>query len=246
MPNEDNDPPVEPETSAPTSEVLMARILEPRVKTNAKNNFKGAKIPAAAEPKAKTQAVLGQVPSAESVLPESSLPELVSPDSAKLQDVASNIAQIKLALTGLQKQQESRDQAFDLLYDELSGYKNDFYYERLKPTLRLLLFLLDSIEEFEREIDAYEQNGEIVSHEVVKLNLAHFRDQLTDALSLSELAPMENPEELFNPRIQRAVQVVKVEAEQNNTVQRQIRSGWTLGGKIFRPADVVVGKSDAK
>ena len=238
MSNEENQPnstAEAPAESPSTAEALMSRILEPRVKTNAKNNFRSGKI---AAPEIQTT----EIQTVENLASDTGLLRV----NEKIGDIAGSIAQIDKSLAALQKQAGTRDQAFDLIYEELSGYKNDFYYERLKPTLRSLLFLLDSIEQFDQEIDTYEHNGEVVSHETVKSNLLHFRDQLTDTFALSELAPLENEGEAFNPKTQRAVQVVKVEADQNNTVQRQIRSGWTLGGKILRPADVVVGKNDAK
>ncbi|PQV64749.1 GrpE protein [Abditibacterium utsteinense] len=175
-------------------------------------------------------------------------PPGAAPSDGKLENLAANIEHLTelIASVGEQvsEQNSAHDKAFDLLYDEMSGYKNDFFYERLKPTLRALLFLLDSIEEFEREVEAQEQKGAALPGEILKANLAHFRDQLRDVLLMSEMAPIEASDEKFNAKTQRAVQVVTVEAAQNNTVQRQVRGGWTLGGKMLRPADVVVGKSD--
>ncbi len=166
----------------------------------------------------------------------------------KFKSLVASIGNLTELVTSMQEQAEEQnsahEKAFDQLYEEMSGYKNDFFYERLKPTLRSLLFLLDSIEEFEREVEQYEEEGEVTPTDILKANLAHFRDQLTDTLSMSEMAPIEAPNAMFNAKIQRAVQVVQVESDQHNTVQRQIRGGWTLGGKMLRPADVVVGKSE--
>lgn len=223
--------------SAPAAPDVMARILEPRVRSNAKNNPKTAKsalpkIPAAT-PTAGSQPRASSAPVTESA----------EPSNAENAELSQNLLELREMVAALQESHTSRDRAFDLLYEELGGYKNDFYLERLKPSLRALLFLLDSIEGFEQEIAGLEERGEAITGELVKANLIHFRDQLTDVLTLSEMTPIEHGDDKFDPKTQRAVHVVPVEPEHNNTVQRQIRGGWKLGDKMLRPADVVVGRS---
>ncbi len=53
---------------------------------------------------------------------------------------------------------------------------------------------------------------------------------------------MQTPEGLFDARLHKAIDTVEVEAEADNTVQRVVRSGWYLNGRVFRPAEVVIGK----
>ena len=269
MSNEAPEPVVgsEPEIQAPPPEELVNKILALRAKGDAKNNPKKPKAPAVPRPSRAVVDAPIMEEMAPSTLPreveklieqrgpiaaprlESKKVELaLDSNGKKLDEISARVGDLSQQISGVQEhfgeQNVGRDKAFDLLYEELSGYKNDFFYERLKPTLRSLLFLLDSIEEFEREIESQEEKGEAMPGEIIKANLTHFRDQLVDALFMSETAPIEATDDKFNAKTQRAVQVVKVEADKNNTVQRQIRGGWTVGGKILRPADVVVGKSD--
>lgn len=257
-----------PAEVVPLTPDVMARILEPRVRSNAKNNSKIAKVAAAKkmlgldsadapeiEPKIAPEIELDltpETPPASDRAPQISLapeaaslpvfPPIAAPEPAE-NEVLPALSELRELLLSIQETQENRDRAFDLLYDELSGYKNDFYLERLKPSLRALLFLLDSIEGFERELLDYDGRGDAVLIKLVKANLVHFRDQLVDVLTILELTPIESEDAKFDPKTQRAVEVVPVEAEQNNTVQRQIRGGWRLGGKMLRAADVVVGRS---
>lgn len=170
-------------------------------------------------------------------------PGASSSTAAKIDRIADGVGQLYDLVAAVHDQHAARDKAFDLLYDELADYKNDFFYERLKPIMRSLLFLLDSMEQFDREIDEHDKHGHAVSSASVKANLEHFRDQLIDSLHIAEMAPIEPTSNEFDAKTQRAVEVVSVPAEQNNTVQRTIRGGWTIGNKILRPADVVVGKS---
>lgn len=112
---------------------------------------------------------------------------------------------------------------FDALHAELRDYKDDFFYERLKPIVRAFLFVFDAIEQFEAELTQRENDGLTRDSETLELtrrNLAYFRQQLTDALSTCEAFPLENPTALGK-----------------NTV----RSGWTLNGKTLRAAEIVRG-----
>lgn len=252
---------------------VMARILEPRVRSNAKNNSKFPKTVTTkkvavsvagndSEPEKLSETpseTLNEPPVETALTPEAArvmLPETPAPTPEATSGAAPEISlqtspnevlpalsELRELLLSIQETQENRDRAFDLLYDELSGYKNDFHLERLKPSLRALLFLLDSIEGFERELNDYDGRGDAVLIKLVKANLVHFRDQLTDVLTILELTPIELEDDKFDPKTQRAVEVVPVEAPQNNMVQRQIRGGWRLGGKMLRAADVVVGRS---
>ncbi len=274
MANEDSAPPIEsafePEIHAPAPEELVNKILELRAKGDAKNNPKKPKTTAnprpsrpiadgsptkSSAPGIKTKAAIESAIEIENATETDSdsdshkkSPESAPPGDGKLEELVASVATLTELISGVEEkfeaQNSARDHAFDLLYEEMSGYKNDFFYERLKPTLRSLLFLLDSIEEFEREVEAHDKEGAATPREIIQANLAHFRDQLTDTLLMSEVAPIEAQNEQFDAKTQRAVQVVKVEAEQHNTVQKQIRGGWTLGGKMLRAADVVVGRSD--
>jgi molecular chaperone GrpE (heat shock protein) len=166
-----------------------------------------------------------------------------APSDEKIEQIAEGLGQLFDLVAAVHEQHAARDKAFDLLYEELGDYKNDFFYERLKPIMRSLLFVVDSIEEFSREVEEHEKNGQTVPNATIKANLEHFRDQLVDSLHIAEMAPIERQSDEFDPKTQRAIDVVPVPAAQNNTVQRTIRGGWTMGGQILRPADVVVGKA---
>ena len=159
----------------------------------------------------------------------------------RIEQIAEGLDQMFDLMVALHDQEKTRDKMFDALYSELHGYKNDFFYERLKPVWQPLLFLLDSIEQYQDEISS---RAEIAGADVSG-NVGHFHDQLMEALRIAQMEPMPKPEGEFNPKIQRAVEVVPVAAAQNNRIVRVVRSGWMLNGQPMRPADVVVGRSAA-
>lgn len=131
---------------------------------------------------------------------------------------------------------------FDSLHSELKDYKNDFFYERLKPIVRPLLFLHDSIEQFDGELETRVTSDEALKKEV-RDNLAYLRAQLTEVLTICEVTPITETRGAFDTAIHRTVETVNVAPEQDNMVQRVMRSGWYLNGTLLRAVEVVRGKA---
>ena len=148
----------------------------------------------------------------------------------------------------ISERESAQEKVFNTLHAELRDYKNDFIYEHLKPVVRPLLFLYDSLEQFDAEIALYERptNGERrqsgLSPQLVRENISFFRDQLVEALRICEVTPMETPKGTFNPKLHKVIDVVPVEPAQDGMIQRVVRSGWYLNGALLRSAEVIVGK----
>ena len=159
-------------------------------------------------------------------------------------------------LTGLvetlYERESSLEKVFDALHAELADYKNDFLYEHLKPVVRPLLFLFDSLEQFDAEVamaessmkekGVDERRSATLAPAVVRENIRYFRDQLIEALRTCEVTIMDTPRGPFNAKFHKAIDVVPVQQEQDAMIQRVVRSGWFLNGQLLRPAEVVVGK----
>ena len=166
------------------------------------------------------------------------------------QEVAQLRQEIELmqqAFVEISEHESAQSKVFDVLHRELGAYKNDFIYEHLKPVIRQLLFLYDSLELFEEEILPFEraeteEQRAIISPSHVRQNVQHFRDQLIEALHICQVTLMEQPDGAFDPKLHKALEVVKVPPAQDNTIQRVVRSGWYLRGHLFRAAEVVVGR----
>lgn len=143
------------------------------------------------------------------------------------------------------------EKVFNTLHSELADYKNDFLYEHLKPVVRPLLFLFDSLEQFDGEV-AVAQSSEapevagVLSAPVVRQNVHYFRDQLVEALRVCEVVLMDSPSGNFNSKLHKAVDVLPVSREEDGQIVRVVRSGWYLNGQLLRPAEVVVGKFRAQ
>lgn len=170
-------------------------------------------------------------------------------------DLSGQLAMLHQTLSGISAQisqvnerETSLERVFDALHSELADYKNDFLYEHLKPVVRPLLFLFDSMEQFDGEVSmaeatmTEESNRQLLSPPVVRENVRFFRDQLIEALRTCEVTIMDAPRGAFNAKFHKAVDVMPVPPEEDGQILRVVRSGWFLNGQLLRPADVVVGK----
>lgn len=159
--------------------------------------------------------------------------------SEQLEQIAEGLGQMFDLMAVIHDQEQSRDKVFDTLYHELHDYKNDFFYERLKPIVKPLLFLMDSLEQYHEEL----ARGQAPTAESVAQNLEHFHHQLADVLDICQVQRMPLPSHEFDAKTQRAVEVLAVTPAEDGKVQRVVRRGYTLNGQMLRPADVVVGKA---
>lgn len=170
-------------------------------------------------------------------------------------DVAGEIAALRDTIAELSEQvlqvnerETSLARVFDALHAELADYKNDFLYEHLKPVVRPLLFLFDSLEQFDGEVAMVEAAmtnvapENVLSPPIVRENVRFFRDQLIEALQVCEVTIMEAPHGAFNAKFHKAIDVMPVGAAEDGTIVRVVRSGWFLNGQLLRPAEVVIGK----
>ena len=116
------------------------------------------------------------------------------PQLAELRD---EIERLTEQITQVNERESSLERVFDTLHAELSDYKNDFLYEHLKPVVRPLLFLFDSIEQFDSEVAMTEASAPgaaatqgTLSAAIVRENIHFFRDQLVEALRVCEVTVM--------------------------------------------------------
>lgn len=168
---------------------------------------------------------------------------------SEFQHMQSDMQRMYQLVEQVSERETAQEKVFNTLHAELRDYKNDFIYEHLKPVVRPLLFLFDSLEQFDAEIALYERptNGERrqtgLSPSLVRENISFFRDQLIEALRICEVTPMESPKGAFNPRMHKVIDVVPVESKQDGMIQRVVRGGWFLNGQLLRSAEVIVGKT---
>ncbi len=183
-------------------------------------------------------------------------PEFIEYVEAMGQNIAflrQQLSEMRQELSAVNGRGADSARVFDALHAELGDYKRDFVFAHIKPLLRPLLFLYDSLDGFDGEMKLYEdaQAAQTLAPDAlrgakVRGNIAFLRDQLIEALGVCEVEPMPIPVGKFDAHFQKAIQTVPVAPELDGTVVRVIRIGWTLNGQVLRPAEVIVGKSDVQ
>ncbi|MBV9864386.1 MAG: nucleotide exchange factor GrpE [Abitibacteriaceae bacterium] len=165
----------------------------------------------------------------------------------QLSDIRGAMELIYSEIKQVNERESTQEKVFNTLYSELNDYKNDFIYERLKPVVRPLLFLYDSLEQFDEEVASFERPSQEerragMSPSLVRQNVSYFKEQLVEALRICEVTLMDRPEGEFDPKLHKAVEVLPVEADQDRKIQKVIRNGWYLNNQLLRPAEVVIGR----
>lgn len=181
-----------------------------------------------------------------------SLHEHIATILTGMNEMCGGLQEIYGVVAKIADRDSNSERVFNTLHAELSDYKKDFIYEHLKPVIRPLLFLYDSMEQFEGEVERFDSplsepvidsaDGTMPTR-LVRQNTVYFREQLVEALRICEVTPMETPQGAFNARFQKVIKTVPVEPEQDGIIQQVVRSGWFLNGQLLRSAEVVVGKA---
>lgn len=105
----------------------------------------------------------------------------------------------------------------------------------------LICKLLPIMDNFERTLRASEEQH---SYESLVEGVSLTLRQLNDMLRSQGVEPIEAKGEEFNPELHEAVMRVESDEYPDNTVVDELEKGYTLNGKVLRPARVRVAMSD--
>jgi molecular chaperone GrpE len=169
-----------------------------------------------------------------------SLDEEIEPDR-----LAQHIAALQSELEQLRSDaEESRNHYLRTLADF-----DNFRKRQREETARqvglareeLILKILPIVDNFQRTLDAAEAQHSYDSLvEGVSLTLRQIREMLEK----EGLEPIEAVGEPFNPELHEAMMRVETDDYPENTVIDEFEKGYTLNGKVLRPARVRVAASE--
>ena len=124
---------------------------------------------------------------------------------------------------------------------DLANYKRD-EFKRLEELARfanedIIRDLLNILDSFDLALQAMEKSGE------VEKGVYLIQNQLEDLLRRRGLEKMDVQEgQMFDPSMQEAVMTVEGSNEKDGLIAESIEKGYTLNGKVVRPAKVKVYK----
>lgn len=128
-----------------------------------------------------------------------------------------------------------RERAFDQLYDELKGYKEDWQFQAEKPLLLDLLLFYDSLNWFQESLVKQEMSKDVVAD-----SFQYLIDEFLELLYRRDVVPMESAEQ-FDRQRHKAVQVVETaERGQDQSIEQVLKRGFNRGTRILRAEEVVI------
>ncbi len=135
---------------------------------------------------------------------------------------------------------ETKDKAFNKLYDELkeAKEKDNIKDSAIRPLLGDLLLFYDSLIKFKLKIETNNKNDETLLKET-----DFILDELLEVFYRQniEIIP-ENLDCTYDSKIQKAVKIEKNQEIEDNKIIKIVRSGFLWKDKMLRPQEVYVNK----
>jgi molecular chaperone GrpE (heat shock protein) len=157
--------------------------------------------------------------------------------AAEFARLAEEVSQLRRTVDGRLAEDPAREKAFEKLYAEMRGYRDNFVAEAERPLLLDLVLLYDSFSWFQQRL-----LHEEMSQELVEDSFQFLIDELLEVLYRRDVVPME-PHVTFDRTIQRAMRTEAApDASRDNHVAKVLKRGFVHKGKALRPEEVVVYK----
>lgn len=164
-------------------------------------------------------------------------PEQAASEASVEQDMEQMVADLAAA-----KEQVLRTQAeMQNLRRRLERDVENAHKYALEKFVGELLPVVDNLERAIQAIDETNDEFKAVG-EGIELTLKSF----LDVLDRFKVAPVDPKGESFDPELHQAMSMLELQEVKPNTVIDVFQKGYTLNGRLVRPAMVVVAKPSAK
>jgi len=156
-------------------------------------------------------------------------------------DVAEQLDGIRQALSERSALEQTQQQAFDSLYEELRQYKEDFIFQAEKPLLLDLLLFYDSLNWFQRSLQEEEMSPEVIAD-----SFQYLIDEFLEVLYRRDVLPMESKGK-FDRKTQKAVKLVDTDDPKlDQSVAQVLKRGFTRAGRVLRAEEVTLHRCNDK
>jgi len=166
-------------------------------------------------------------------------------ENEKFEDTAAENLQEVAGGPEIQKLKEERDNLQDRLLRkqaEFENYKKRIDRERSEyiqfASAELMRELINALDSFDLAIRNAGVEGFAGENMLQGLDLVY--KQFQDTMGRFGLKPIEAKGQTFDPNFHQAVSMVAMDEVDENTVVEELRKGYTLNGRLLRPAMVSV------
>ncbi|MGE3852972.1 MAG: nucleotide exchange factor GrpE [Planctomycetota bacterium] len=133
------------------------------------------------------------------------------------------------------REDKTKEQAFETLYEDLKKYRDNFLYQAQKPVFKSLVILHDDAQKM---VDSIEDPQ---AREKVDL----LREMLLELLYRNDVEIMDARPEKFNREFQKVIRRESTkDPEQDYQIKEILREGFMWADRILRPQEVVVLRYD--
>ncbi len=172
---------------------------------------------------------------AEATTPESQAFDL----QRHLDDIQSQLAQLKAEFAGKIKYDGHKDEIIDKLHQELQEYKQDIVKKHILSIVLDVVKVADDI----RKWIAYFRSLDVSERDPVKLfrYLEAIPSDLEDIFYWQGVKPYVNREGVFDPAKQRTIKKISTDdPSKDKTIAKSLRPGYEWEGKVIRQEMVAV------
>lgn len=159
----------------------------------------------------------------------------------------SETEQLKSEIEALQQQlAEAKDQSLRAVADSQNAIRRaekEVENARKFALERFATELLPVVDNLERALDVADNSNELVKAITDGVALTH--KSFIDVLSKFQLVQVNPVGEPFDPQLHQAMTMVENPDVEPNTVISVMQKGFTLNGRLVRPAMVVVSKASS-
>lgn len=147
-------------------------------------------------------------------------------------DLAARVAELEAQVRDTQLRAQAEIQNIQKRAERDADNARKFALERFATSL------LEVVDNLERALESTSDDNEATRGLMEGVALTH--KQLVDALKRFAVEPVDPQGQPFNPELHQAVSMQPVAGVAANTVTAVLAKGYTLHGRLLRPAMVVV------
>jgi len=156
-------------------------------------------------------------------------------------DSDENFNRLHSAFTQKVNNDETKDRAFEKLYEQLEAYKKNFIKSAIKPFISDLILLHDRLGNNLTNLSSNENQN-------FKDTLQMFKDELLEIFFRNSIMPLpkSEPGEKFNPERSNAIKKIDTaDSAQDGLICEVLQEGFMHDEKVFRPELVSIYKFKA-
>lgn len=171
--------------------------------------------------------------------------EVVEEETMEATDLTERVAELELALSqSEQAAEDAKDRAIRAVAEMENVRRRTAQDVEKAHKFALEKFaneLLTTVDNLERALAVAAEAEQINSNFLEGIELTH--KSLLSTLNKFGVEAVGEEGEVFNPDLHQAMSMQAVEGKENNTILAVMQKGYTLSGRLLRPAMVMVVKN---